>query len=122
MLVLRRVAWIADGRGPPLPSIAESCELVTDADFLELLSRRACRFHAWPGARPRAGWHERGHGTRLPPHRQRHGEGDRSGNPMAGNAGERHARDHREDLILRHRPLTNVDNRCAAEMVNQLVN
>jgi hypothetical protein len=66
MLVLRRVAWIADGRGPPLPSIAESCELVTDADFLELLSRRACRFHAWPAARPRAGWHEPGHGTRLP--------------------------------------------------------
>ena len=33
----------------------------------------------------------------LPPHRQRHGQGDRPGVPLARNAGERHARDHRGD-------------------------
>ena len=33
----------------------------------------------------------------TPPHRQRHGQGDRPGVPLARNAGERHARDHRGD-------------------------
>ena len=36
-------------------------------------------------------------GARPPPYRQRHGQGDRAGVPLARNAGERHARDHRGD-------------------------
>ena len=33
----------------------------------------------------------------TPPHRQRHGQGDRPGVPLARNAGERPLRDHRRD-------------------------
>ena len=50
-----------------------------------------------PKARARARRHERYTAPRPPSHRQRHGQGDRAGVPLAGDAGERHARDHRGD-------------------------
>ena len=48
-------------------------------------------------ARPRPRRHNRDWAAPSRRDRQRHGQGDRPGVPLAGNAGERHARDHRGD-------------------------
>ena len=50
----------------------------------------------WPEARPRARRHRSHRRARHPACRQRHGQGDRPGVPLARNAGERRVRDHRE--------------------------